>query len=82
MIDIEGKSWLIEVNTNPCLEESSEILRQYIPRMLDDAFKLTLDKIWKKPLSKNMEIQKASLQKASSKVGEGADVKKGENKKN
>ena len=35
--------WLIEVNTNPCLEESNALLRSFIPRMLDDAFKLTLD---------------------------------------
>ena len=43
MVDHELKPWLIEVNTNPCLEESSAILKQYVPRMLDDAFKLTLD---------------------------------------
>ena len=35
--------WLIEVNTNPCLEESSKLLKSLIPRMLDDAFKLTID---------------------------------------
>lgn len=43
MIDEYLKPWLIEVNTNPCLEETSALLRQYLPRMLDDAFKLTLD---------------------------------------
>lgn len=43
MIDEFLNPWLIEVNTNPCLAESSGILRQYLPRMLDDAFKLTLD---------------------------------------
>lgn len=40
------KTWLIEVNTNPCIEESSPLLGQLIPRMLDDAFKLTLDQIF------------------------------------
>lgn len=39
------KPWLIEVNTNPCIEESSELLKSYIPRMLNDAFKLTIDQI-------------------------------------
>ncbi len=39
------KLWLIEVNTNPCLEESSPLLEMLIPRMVDDAFKLTLDKL-------------------------------------
>jgi hypothetical protein len=27
MIDFQLKPWLIEVNTNPCLEESSGLLR-------------------------------------------------------
>ena len=40
------KTWLIEVNTNPCIEESSTLLGQLIPRLLDDAFKFTLDKIF------------------------------------
>ena len=43
MICGDLKPWLIEVNTNPCLEESSSLLKQLVPRMLDDAFKLTLD---------------------------------------
>ena len=43
MIDDKLKPWLIEVNTNPCLEETSALLRQLLPRMLDDAFRLTLD---------------------------------------
>jgi len=55
MIDSDLKVWLIEVNTNPCLEESSPILEELLPRMLgkimffrflfyiDDALKLTLD---------------------------------------
>ena len=43
MVDAELRPWLIEVNTNPCLEESNALLRQLVPRMLDDAFKLTID---------------------------------------
>ena len=43
MVDSAMRPWLIEVNTNPCLEESNQLLRYLIPRMLDDAFKLTLD---------------------------------------
>jgi len=43
MVDKNLRPWLIEVNTNPCLEESNQLLSQLIPRMLDDAFKLTLD---------------------------------------
>ena len=43
IIDAELKPWLIEVNTNPCIEESSPLLGQLIPRMLDDGLKITLD---------------------------------------
>lgn len=34
MIDNQGNIWLIEINTNPCLEESSPLLQKLIPRML------------------------------------------------
>jgi hypothetical protein len=43
MIDQKMHPWLIEVNTNPCIEESSPLLASLIPRMLNDAFKLTID---------------------------------------
>ena len=43
MIDENYKVWLIEVNANPCIEESSPLLKMLIPRMLDDAFKITID---------------------------------------
>ena len=43
IIDSCFKPWLIEVNTNPCIELASPLLEQLIPRMLDDAFELTLD---------------------------------------
>jgi len=37
---------LIEANTNPCIEESNTLLRSYIPRMIDDMFKLVLDPLF------------------------------------
>ena len=48
MIDSDYHVWLIEVNTNPCLEESSSLLKFLLPRMIDDAFKLTLDRVFHK----------------------------------
>ena len=52
MIDEELTPWLIEVNTNPCLEETSALLRTLLPRMMDDAFKLTLDVCFPRPKDK------------------------------
>ena len=56
MIDNELKPWLIEVNTNPCIEEPNNLLKQLVPRMLDDAFKLTLDQLY--PPISNLKFKK------------------------
>jgi tubulin--tyrosine ligase/tubulin polyglutamylase TTLL9 len=48
MVDCSKHVWLIEVNTNPCIELSNKWLTTIIPRMLDDAFKLTIDRIFPK----------------------------------
>jgi hypothetical protein len=46
LIDVNFKVWLIEINKNPGLAESSPIIKMLIPRMLDDTFRLTLDQVW------------------------------------
>lgn len=38
MIDNSFGLWLIEINTNPCLEESSPLLGKLIPRLLSYIF--------------------------------------------
>lgn len=43
ILDEDFNTWLIEVNTNPCIEESSSILKKLIPRMIDDMMKLSVD---------------------------------------
>ena len=43
ILDEDLNSWLIEVNTNPCLEEASELLKRYLPRMIEDMLRLTVD---------------------------------------
>ena len=43
ILDEDFNQWLIEVNTNPCLEESSNILKCLLPRMIEDMLKLTVD---------------------------------------
>lgn len=46
IIDEDFNIWLIEVNTNPCIEESSSILKVYLPRMIDDMLKLSVDQFF------------------------------------
>ena len=46
MLDVNGFPFLIEVNSNPGLEESSPLIKMLIPRMIDDALRLTVDDIF------------------------------------
>lgn len=48
ILDEDMNSWLIEVNTNPCLEESSKLLKSYLPRMIEDMLQLTVDNLFPK----------------------------------
>ena len=41
---VVAQTWLVEVNSNPCLELSSPFLGLLIPRMLEHLFCLTVDK--------------------------------------
>ena len=43
MIDCNFEPFLIEINTNPGLEESSPLIKMLVPRMIDDALRLTID---------------------------------------
>lgn len=49
MIDDEFKIYIIEVNTNPCLELSSPLLARMIPNMLENALKLAVDPMYPPP---------------------------------
>ena len=46
IIDNEFKPWILEINNNPGLAISSPVIEKIIPRMMDDAFRLTIDKIF------------------------------------
>ena len=43
MIDEKYNPFLIEINTNPGFEFSSPLINMLLPRLIDDAFKLTID---------------------------------------
>lgn len=47
ILDDQFNAYILEVNTNPGLEDSSPLISMLIPRMLDDMFKLTIDEIFK-----------------------------------
>ena len=38
--------YILEINTNPGLEESSPLIKMLVPRMIDDALRLTIDQIF------------------------------------
>ena len=44
IIDANYQPYLLEINTNPGLEISSPLIEELLPRMVDDALKLTIDK--------------------------------------
>lgn len=42
ILDRNLKPYLLEINTNPGLEDSSPLIEQLVPRMIEDSLKLTL----------------------------------------
>ena len=44
ILDEKYKPYLLEINMNPGLEISSPLISKLVPRMVDDALKLTIDK--------------------------------------
>eukprot|EP00826_Nyctotherus_ovalis_P045888 TRINITY_DN5119_c0_g2_i1.p1 TRINITY_DN5119_c0_g2~~TRINITY_DN5119_c0_g2_i1.p1 ORF type:complete len:119 (-),score=30.55 TRINITY_DN5119_c0_g2_i1:173-529(-) len=62
IIDQAFKVWLIEINTNPCLEESSKLLKTILPRMIEDMLKLTVDKVFPRK-SKDLSATEANGRK-------------------
>merc|ERR1712139_618861 len=58
MIDVDLQVWLIEVNTNPCLELCNVYLSHLVPKMLEEALQLTLDKVF--PELASMEASRST----------------------
>ena len=49
MLDSKLKPYIIEANTNPCLELSCPLLERIIPHMLENAFRIALDPLFPPP---------------------------------
>ena len=46
IVDNNFKPWILEINNNPGLGMSSPVIEKLVPRMMDDALRLTIDKIF------------------------------------
>jgi hypothetical protein len=46
ILDKDMNPYLLEVNTNPGFEESSSLIKEILPRMIDDALRLTVDELY------------------------------------
>jgi hypothetical protein len=53
MIDEDFRIYLIEVNTNPCLETSCPLLARIIAEMLDNSFRIAFDPVFYHTLVSN-----------------------------
>ena len=58
LIDEDFNAFLIEINSNPGLEISSEIIKMLVPRMIDDALRLTVDDVFKSDYDKEWKNEK------------------------
>ena len=58
MLDEDFKVYLIEVNTNPCLETSCNILQKIITDVVDSGLRIALDPLYPPPnFQKRMNTQ-------------------------
>lgn len=53
MVDSSFKSYLIEINSNPCLEFSCPMLERLISSVIEGVFQVTVDTVYPPPLSRH-----------------------------
>ena len=56
-----GQPWLIEVNTNPCLEISCPLLGRIIPAMLENSLRIAVDPLFPEPFSPRRAVAPADF---------------------
>ena len=59
ILDSNYQPFLIEVNNNPGYEESSKLIKMLVPRMIDDALRLTIDKVFIRKDKSDIYINKS-----------------------
>ncbi|CAD8081512.1 unnamed protein product [Paramecium sonneborni] len=62
MIDQDMKPWLIEVNTNPCLETCCPLLARLISHLIENTIRITIDPMYPPPASKKKHLQESKNQ--------------------
>ena len=55
ILDQDFNTWLIECNTNPCLEESSLVTKGLVPRMIEDMMRIVVDGMFPAPEERKNE---------------------------
>jgi len=80
MIDEQFKVYLIEANTNPCLELCSPLLAKIIPNMVDNAFRIAVDPLFPPPDGKKWNGESCPENKFELIFDERVDGRKGDDK--
>lgn len=58
ILDSNLKVYLLEINTNPGLEESSPLIKQLVPRMIEDSLELTFNELYGyKPIENKTKVE-------------------------
>lgn len=68
MIDDCLKPWLIEINTNPCLELSSPLLSKIIPTLIEQTFRYKLIYVEYALIQSSLRLMTGQLQKRCTSV--------------
>ena len=56
IVDQNFEVFVLEVNTNPGLEESSNLIKMLVPRMIDDVLRLTIDDVFDTKYSNTVDM--------------------------
>ena len=68
ILDNEFKLWILEINNNPGLGISSPVIEKLVPRMIDDALRLTIDKVFNTEYSSQCYDKKKKIYKTKYKL--------------